>query len=412
MRHESSAIRVRRLTPSAAITVAGLLALLAFAACNRSGPGPIHGWWEDRGPVIPHDTFPTDCTLCHTGGDWTTLRDDFTFDHAAETGLALEGAHARAQCLRCHNDRGPVQIFSGRGCAGCHEDVHQAQLGANCTDCHGETDWRPRGIIEEHARSRFPLVGAHAATACWRCHPGAEVGRFTPTDVECATCHGDDLARAKNPDHLAQGWTQECDRCHIPTTWTGAGFNHGFFSLTGQHRTLDCEACHVGGGFGGLPTACVGCHQADYDGANDPDHPGLGFPLACQKCHSTSSWSGAKMDHSWIMDACATCHLDDYQNANNPDHQANNFPLECQLCHGTKTWKGADLDHDFPINSGKHKNLDCAECHIAPNNFMVFTCTDCHAHQKGDMDDEHDDVNNYVYDTPSCYACHPKGKED
>ena len=41
----------------------------------------------------------------------------------------------------------------------------------------------------------------------------------------------------------------------------------------------------------------------------------------------------------------------------------------------------------------------------------MFTCIDCHAHTKPDMDDEHDDVGGYEYQTSACYACHPDGKE-
>ena len=140
----------------------------------------------------------------------------------AETGVALHGAHAGASCLRCHNDRGPVTTFAARGCAGCHDDVHQGELGPDCSDCHTERTWQPVGQIERHARTRFPLVGAHAATACHRCHPGAWVGNFTPTDNECAPCHADDLARTTNPPHIPLGWVDRCDRCPPQTRWQHA----------------------------------------------------------------------------------------------------------------------------------------------------------------------------------------------
>ena len=84
---------------------------------------PRQGWWQARGPVVPHDTFPADCSICHAEGDWHSVRDDFTFDHLAQTGVDLVGAHAQAECLRCHNDKGPVAVFDARGCSGCHEDV-------------------------------------------------------------------------------------------------------------------------------------------------------------------------------------------------------------------------------------------------------------------------------------------------
>ncbi len=200
-----------------------LFALFTLA-CVVRGPADVrqHRWWSGLGPVLPHDSFPADCSLCHTGEGWHELREDFAFDHEEETGVSLLGAHASASCLRCHNDRGPVATFAARGCAGCHEDVHIGTLGANCDECHQRQTWRPVGMLDYHDKTRFPLVGVHAATSCRRCHIGAEIGRFTPVDVECVTCHRDDLARANNPNHFAFGWVENCDRCHIPTTWSQA----------------------------------------------------------------------------------------------------------------------------------------------------------------------------------------------
>jgi hypothetical protein len=124
--------------------------------------------------------------------------------------------------LRCHNDRGPVAVFERQGCGGCHEDVHFGRLGSGCATCHVEHNWYPVGQIELHRNTRFPLIGVHASTACRRCHPGAEVGQFVPTDTECVTCHLSDLQRATNPNHIGLGWTQNCDQCHQPRTWNNA----------------------------------------------------------------------------------------------------------------------------------------------------------------------------------------------
>jgi len=179
-------------------------------------------WWSGFGPVLPHDTFPADCSLCHVGDGWQELVSDFTFDHEKETGVPLPGAHDRATCLRCHNDRGPVAIFQARGCVGCHEDVHTGELGADCTSCHTQESWLPYGQYDLHYHTRFPLIGVHATTSCHRCHPGAEVGQFVPTDTECVTCHASDLARAVNPNHVGLGWVDHCDRCHLPRTWDQA----------------------------------------------------------------------------------------------------------------------------------------------------------------------------------------------
>ncbi|MCP3915595.1 MAG: hypothetical protein GY711_08580 [bacterium] len=202
----------------------GLFCLFVACVTKQGGIEPFekHLWWEARGPVIPHESFPADCKLCHVGETWNSLVEGFEFDHHAETGVALNGSHADAKCLRCHNDRGPVDVFAVQGCAGCHEDLHVGTLGANCEECHAEQTWRPFGQIEQHNQTRFPLTGVHAATSCRRCHPGAEVGRFLPQDIECLTCHQDDLARTNNPNHAALGWINDCDRCHMPTNWNQA----------------------------------------------------------------------------------------------------------------------------------------------------------------------------------------------
>ena len=202
---------------SSALACASLVFLILACAIKGSSNLTQHRWWRGLGPVLPHDTFPADCTTCHAGGDWKDLVENFHFDHEAETGVRLEGAHTQAQCLRCHNDRGPVAQFAADGCIGCHEDVHTGELGSACTDCHDQNTWRARGMVELHARSRFPLVGVHAATSCRRCHVGLEVGNFTPTDTECVSCHTDDLARTTN--HVGLGWVDRCDRCHLPVRW-------------------------------------------------------------------------------------------------------------------------------------------------------------------------------------------------
>lgn len=396
------------------LTATAALGLLACVTrwTRALNDAPPQGWWAERGPVVPHDSFPADCRLCHAGDDWQTIREDFAFDHAAETGHPLEGAHAAAECLRCHNDRGPVTLFAQRGCAGCHADVHRGKLGQDCALCHGQSSWEPSEQIAQHNRTRFPLVGSHAAVACWRCHPGAEVGNFSPTDTNCESCHAADLARATNPDHLAAGLTTGCERCHLPTTWTGSGFTHPTFALTGAHKSADCSECHVGGLFGGTPSDCYSCHMAEYNGVSDPNHVTGNFPLTCESCHGTSTWSGAVFKHTGITANCQDCHLDDYQATSDPNHVTAGFPVSCELCHtSTNNWSAAAFNHAFPITTGKHKNLDCADCHTMPQNYALFSCIDCHEHSQSRMDDKHDEVSGYVWESSACYGCHPAGKE-
>ena len=128
-----------------------LAATFTVIACVQAEFEAVQEWWSGYGPVVPHKTFPGDCSLCHTTASWTALKEEIDFDHEAETGFALNGQHAQAQCLRCHNDRGPVATFASQGCAGCHGDVHEGRNGPDCAHCHDEHDWQPEGQLVDRA---------------------------------------------------------------------------------------------------------------------------------------------------------------------------------------------------------------------------------------------------------------------
>ena len=135
--------------------VAGLS--FVIMACVVQGPEPraeLHRWWAGLGPVLPHESFPADCSLCHVGQEWNTLnRGVRRSTTKVETGFELVGAHERAQCLRCHNDRGPVATFQAKGCIGCHEDVHYGELRlTTARSCHNQRNWWPDPGMVEHAQ--------------------------------------------------------------------------------------------------------------------------------------------------------------------------------------------------------------------------------------------------------------------
>jgi hypothetical protein len=263
-----------------------------------------------------------------------------------------------------------------------------------------------------HNRTRFPLVGAHVAAACWRCHPDAQAGNFLRADTSCVACHTQDLAVATSPDHIMQNWVDGCDRCHIPTSWTGSGFNHSAWPLTGKHKTAMCSQCHQGGMFAGTPTMCVDCHLADYNGAQNPNHVALGISTNCAQCHSTNGWQGAQFDHTGITSNCVQCHLADYNATTSPNHVAAGFPTTCEACHtSTTNWHQATFAHSFPITSGKHNHFACGQCHLNPSNYQQFSCTHCHDHNQAEMDDKHQNVPGYTWQSSACYQCHPNGQE-
>jgi len=110
-------------------------------------------------------------------------------------------------------------------------------------------------------------------------------------DTSCESCRAQDLVRATNPDHAAQGWTSDCQRCHMPVAGDGAAFSHGSWPLSGAHASASCSGCHVANVFAGTPQECGDCHQLDYDTATDPDRVTAMFifPTTCSQCHSTGS---------------------------------------------------------------------------------------------------------------------------
>lgn len=409
--------------------LACLLAILPVLACV-SNFGGLEEWWSGHGPVIAHQSFPANCSLCHTTESWQKLKSDFVFDHEMETGVALVGAHADAQCLRCHNDRGPVQNFASRGCAGCHVDTHEGRLGQNCESCHDEQSWRAIGQIAEHGRTRFPLMGIHAATTCDRCHPGIGSGNIEALNPECSSCHQADLAAATSPNHVAQGWTDSCDRCHLPTTWSGGGFRHEGFSLTGAHRAADCEACHVGGVFSGLGDQCADCHLDEYSSVSDPDHVAMNFSQTCDNCHSSNAWLPANFSHKGISSACVDCHLSEYNATTDPNHALEGYAQTCQDCHSTKAWLPANFDHsgitsgcvdchldDFnqtsdPDHIAEGYSTECQDCHnstdtwdgaVFDHNGITNGCVDCHLDEYNQTTDPDHDAAGFPV---LCQVCH------
>jgi hypothetical protein len=380
--------------------------------------------------------FPTDCELCHaaTSPTW----EGANFDHSS---FELVGTHATLDCTECHASG----IYQGlpSECVDCHLNDHQnatnpnhlaAGFGTDCETCHQASDpsWRDG----QYPHSIWPLVAAHEPQPCNACHAS---NVFEGLPSECVDCHLDDYQATDDPDHVDAGFPTDCELCHSATspTWEGATFDHSNFQLVGAHTTLDCNDCHASGVYQGLPSDCVDCHLDDYQGTDDPDHVAAGFPTDCELCHSATSttWDGATFDHSsyqllgvhatldcndchssgvyqGLPSECIDCHLDDYQGTDDPDHVAAGFPTDCELCHqGSDTsWEQGIFDHIwFPINSGDHRGFRCSECHPASGNFSVFTCTGS-CHPRSEMDDEHSDVQGYVYNSAACYSCHPDGQ--
>ncbi len=356
----------------------------------------------------PHGALPVSCEACHTATAWRPIRPHPEFDHTTQTRYALQGMHTDAACQDCHRS----QVFknTAHDCAACHADLHRAQMGLNCEQCHSVKGWTPalRMSARQHS-NRFPLLGAHSTAVCESCHQGAAAGVFVGMSTECFTCHRADFVAANNPPHQQGSFPLDCRLCHSMNGWLGAKFDHtaiAHFALTGAHATIACTSCHAGGNFTGAPATCLGCHQADLQATTNPNHITGGFSPDCGQCHSTSNWTTATFNHNLsgfaltgahaaaACTACHTggnfataprncdgCHLAAFNQATAPNHVQAAFPLDCSLCHSTVNWNGASFDHSkttFPL-TGAHVTVVCSTCHVNNNYTTVATnCDSCH----------------------------------
>lgn len=137
------------------------------------------------------------CESCHGTLAWSKTH----FDHDTSK-FQLIGRHERVACRECHK---MVDIGSARqrllfrpidtACSTCHKDVHAAQFAEQqCDQCHASISWF--ALLFDHDQdSKFKLEGAHAQTACakchkWETHASVRFIRFKPIDNKCIHCHG------------------------------------------------------------------------------------------------------------------------------------------------------------------------------------------------------------------------------
>ncbi|MFZ0430091.1 MAG: cytochrome c3 family protein, partial [Acidobacteriota bacterium] len=161
------------------------------------------------------------------------------------------------------------------------------------------------------------------------------------------------------------------------------------FPLTGRHRTVACQECHINGQLEGTPTNCESCH---WDRRQD-DRYSLALGIVCGDCHDATGWKPVSPDR-WNHETvtgfrlegthrliectdchaagfqgqsadCVSCHRKDFEGARDPNHVQAGFPTDCVTCHGDRatTWEGAEFDHSsFPLR-GRHQTAACADCH-------------------------------------------------
>jgi hypothetical protein len=360
------------------------------------------------------------CDRCHSPKSW--IVPDMIQKHAS-TRFSLVGVHATVPCQECHTNQQKNEFVGLRtDCLGCHQQDFatangatpaHAGFGTDCQSCHAlnAMNWGGMGVSFagnfDHAKTGFPLAGAHAAIACAQCHPG---NVFRAASTQCISCHNQDFTTAAAPPHT--GFPTDCTTCHTMTAWQPAAFNHTTnttFPLTGAHVAVTCQQCHVNNVFKGLSTTCYSCHQTQFTTANAPPH--TGFSQNCTTCHSNTAWQPATFNHAntpfpltgahtnpaiacqqchvnnvyaGLPTTCYSCHQQQFTAATTPVPHTG-FPTDCSTCHTTNpAWTPSTFDHSkstFPL-TGAHPSVTCASCHV--NNQYVGlpgTCYGCHQTQ-------------------------------
>ncbi len=343
---------------------------------------------------------PQPCRSCHTdhkGRDAKIVDlDPRKFDHAL-TDYALRGAHFKTDCAKCHL-AGKRYREAPADCIACHkkDDVHKGSLGAKCTDCHTESNWKESRI--DHDKTRFPLTGKHVDTKCADCHKN---DRYKETPRACVACHKKDDEGKRG--HQGQ-FGAKCESCHGTKAWKPSTFNHDTetrYALRGKHRSTGCTDCHTGPLYKDkLSSDCYACHKKD-----DKHKESLG--RECGSCHSERGWKEQLKF----------------------DHDKTSFPLlgrhsttDCKACHKSAVYKDAPKDcigcHRKDDKHERSLGEACGDCHIERDwkttqgrfnhDRTKFRLRNAHAEAKIKCNACHKDLRSFRNTPLDCYSCHKK----
>ncbi|MBI9035604.1 MAG: hypothetical protein JEZ03_14165 [Bacteroidales bacterium] len=394
------------------------------------------------------DNYSTNCIDCHriNAFSWSGAGINHNF-------FPLTQGHAINDCYQCHTQGVPYANISN-DCFDCHQPDYTSAINPNhvasdfstsCADCHSlAPGWKPAGF-RDHDPLFFPIYsGKHNGewNNCLDCHPSpSNYSQFT-----CIDCHEHNQNDMDDEHGGIGGYLYEssaCLDCH-PTGDDEGAFNHSAsdFPLTGAHTTTQCSDCHTNG-YTGTSSVCFDCHSEDYAQTSNPNHTQINLSNDCAECHTAEpEWKPATFlihndfypltgahgreasncfachegNYGNTPNTCFGCHSNDYNQASDPPHASAQFSTDCIFCHTEEAWEPSTFDHDgqyFPIYSGEHGGEwnTCAECHNNPADYSIFTCIDCHEHNQGEMNSEHNDVQGYIYNSIACLDCHPTGGE-
>jgi hypothetical protein len=345
------------------------------------------------------------CEDCHVRGDPDRWR---LISASAGHRIHLESqdpALRDVQCVQCHSSTVHEFAATDRTCAqsGCHEttEVRLGRMGAltiHCASCHAfsapvattmpaETlavALRPQReeCLSCHAMRQlvvdFPEHDVHGG-ACGACHnPHAQT---TPAQAveSCATCHTRVDTLSAFHRGLRTGAVSSCTDCHtahvfaapteclachrdvltappvVTTAAIGRPRADSIVFQHGQHRGVDCAACHESVTTHGQVTIasftqCQQCHHT--------------APVAqpCTRCHDQRELTTTYRHPQTIRLSVAqpvTRRLPF-------DHRAHQTET-CTACHGPTLDRSAATVSCNSCHESHHRpNTDCRACHLPP----------------------------------------------
>lgn len=342
-------------------------------ACHRDVGADVRGRAGYHGRIREEQ-----CRRCHTDHKGreakVVILDEKKFDHAL-TDFLLRGDHRGKPCAGCHR-AGRKYRDAPSDCYSCHRgnDKHREGLGRQCETCHVEDNWKIARF--DHGRTRFPLLQRHAQARCADCHVDE---RYAGTTPECVACHRQDDV------HKEHNGTR-CENCHSERGWAATTFRHErdtAYALQGEHRAIECRACHRAPLYTEKPPMqCVACHR------DDDSHKG-GLGEKCAACHSPEGWKGGRFDHDLntrfaLKDRhrivkCDSCHrsaglreapprecVGCHRRDDSERGHKGRYGGRCEACHVELGWREIVFDHErdtrFP-RAGRHRTVKCDACH-------------------------------------------------
>ena len=310
------------------------------------------------------------CPDCHSEKTWKAAEG---FDHS-QTRYRLTGQHRQTECRDCHK---PIKNRQGQptlnfapvafaSCESCHRDVHERELGANCTSCHNTANWHrvERRSVEDrldHSGTEFPLLGKHADADCEDCH-----GRYP--------VRNDRLRMSFKPKTQSFAYPhpyfERCTSCHL---------DYHRSAFADRPGGIACDGCHDE--YGWVPGKYdIERHNRDAEYALEGAH----LAVACTECHPSPDRGQEVEQFRSRGDDCLSCHERD-------DPHAEQFGAQpCENCHDTRAFRIPEFDHAptrYPLD-GAHRDVPCESCHeetTDPDGTKVTRykplrteCRDCH----------------------------------